>query len=58
MSSIFVFQGSRKFIKNRIYNVPNNLKVHYFIGNTSIKVNLSFLKEYGWEPVDFPLDQN
>jgi hypothetical protein len=58
MSSVFVFQGTRNFIKNRIYNVPNNLKIYYFIGNISIKGNLSFLKEYGWEPVDIPLDQN
>ena len=58
MNSVFVFQGTRNFIKNRICNVPNNLKIYYFIGNSSIRGNLSFLKEYGWELLDSPLDHN
>ena len=58
MSSVFVFQGSLKFIKSRRYCVPNNPKVYFLLGSAANSDIFSLAKENGWEPVDFSKDQS
>ena len=58
MPSVFVFQGSLKFIKSRRYCVPNNPKVYFLLGSAANSDIFSLAKENGWEPVDFSKDQS
>jgi len=58
MSSVFVFQGSLKFIKSRRYCVPNNPKVYFLLGSAANSDIFSLAKENGWEPIDLSLGQS
>ena len=52
MSFVFVFQGSRRFIKKRKHCLQNNSKVFFLLGTDASNEIYSLAKENGWDPID------